>query len=217
MSVRNPNGFDPLDNHLRGLFTRAANHIEPQSDLAESVQRRLEQGDRSTPTGVAQRRPAVAATLSAFLVVALLAGVFFAFGRGGLRPSGTGGTGGSPAATSTTATTPLRVTSVDLAVSPQSIAGEACGANVTFTYTATFHLPAQSAGGVIQFAYTLNNGRSQTTDSVQAPAGATSVTATFTSSGALPVDHTYPEPAIVMVTSPNQIMSPSVTPNGSCG
>lgn len=214
MSPSNPDGFDPLDNQLRGLFTRAANHIEPQTDLAESVQRRLAQGGWSTPTQVAQRGPAVAATLSAFLVVALLAGVFFMFGRGGLRP---GGTGGSPAVTATTATTPLRVTSVDLAVSPQSIAGEACGASVTFTYTATFHLPAHSAGGVIQFAYTLNNGRSQTSASVRAPAGATSVTATFTSSGALPVDHTYPAPAIVMVTSPNQIMSPSVTPSGSCG
>lgn len=214
MSLRNRDGLDPLDNDLHGLFTRAASHIEPQPDLAESVQRRLERGGWSTPMGVAQRGPAVAATLSAFLVVALLAGVFFAFGRGGLR---SGGTGGSPAATNTTGATPLRVTSVDLAVSPESIAGEACGANVTFTYTATFHLPAHSAGGVIQFAYTLNNGRSQTSASVRAPAGATSVTATFTSSGALPVDHTYPAPAIVMVTSPNQVTSPAAMPSGSCG
>lgn len=217
MSLRNPDGFDPLDDDLRGLFTRAANHIEPQPDLAESVQRRLEQGGWSTRMGTAQRGPTVATTLSALLVVALLAGVFYLFGRGGLRSGGTGGTGGSPAATATTATTPLRVTSVDLAVSPDSIAGKACGASVTFTYTATFHLPAHSAGGEIQFAYTLNNGRSQTSDSVQAPAGATSVTATFTSSGALPVDHTYPAPAIVMVTSPNQLTSPAAMPSGSCG
>lgn len=215
MSHQNPDGFDQLDDELRGLFTRAASHIDPPRDLADSVQRRLAQGGWSTRAGAAQRSPAIAATLSVFVVVALLVGVFYAFGRGGLRPGGSGGTGGSPGTGS--APVALSVSSVDLAVSPTSIAGAVCGSSATFTYTATFHVPAHSAGGVIQFAYTLNNGRSQTAASVRAPAGATSVTATFTSSGALPVDHTYPAPAIVMVTSPNQIMSPSVTPSGACG
>ncbi|HEX2349058.1 MAG TPA: hypothetical protein VHI51_11560, partial [Ktedonobacterales bacterium] len=88
--------------------------------------------------------------------------------------------------------------------------------SATFTYTATFHVPAHSAGGVIQYAYTLNNGRSQTAGSVQVPAGATSAAATFTSAGALPADHTWPGVAMVMVTSPNHVTSPSVTPSGAC-
>lgn len=214
MSHQNPDGFDQLDDELRGLFTRAASHIDPPRDLAESVQQRLTQGGWSTHAGTAQRSPAIAATLSVFVVVALLVGVFYAFGRGGLRPGGSGGTGGSPGTGSAPAA--LSVSSVDLAVSPTSIAGAVCGSSATFTYTATFHVPAHSAGGVIQYAYTLNNGRSQTAGSVQVPAGATSATATFTSAGALPADHTWPGVAMVMVTSPSHVTSPGVTPSGAC-
>jgi len=214
MSHQNPDGFDQLDDELRGLFTRAASHIDPPRDLADSVQQRLTQGGWSTHAGAAQRSPAIAATLSAFVVVALLVGVFYAFGRGGLRPGGSGGTGGSPGTGSAPAA--LSVSSVDLAVSPTTIAGAVCGSSATFTYTATFHVPAHSAGGVIQYAYTLNNGRSQTAGSVQVPAGATSATATFTSAGALPADHTRPGVAMVMVTSPNHVTSPGVTPSGAC-
>lgn len=214
MSHQNPDGFDQLDDELRGLFTRAASHIDPPRDLADSVQQRLTQGGWSTHAGAAQRSPAIAATLSAFVVVALLVGVFYAFGRGGLRPGGSGGTGGSPGTGSAPAA--LSVSSVDLAVSPTTIAGAVCGSSATFTYTATFHVPAHSAGGVIQYAYTLNNGRSQTAGSVQVPAGATSATATFTSAGALPADHTWPGVAMVMVTSPNHVTSPGVTPSGAC-
>lgn len=214
MSHQNPDGFDQLDDELRGLFTRAASHIDPPRDLADSVQQRLAQGGWSTHAGAAQRSPAIAATLSAFVVVALLVGVFYAFGRGGLRPGGSGGTGGSPGTGSAPAA--LSVSSVDLAVSPATIAGAVCGSSATFTYTATFHVPAHSAGGVIQYAYTLNNGRSQTAGSVQVPAGATSVTATFTSAGELPADHTWPGVAMVMVTSPNHVTSPGVTPSGAC-
>jgi hypothetical protein len=124
----------------------------------------------------------------------------------------------SSAATATPAASPapFTVASVDLAVSPASIAGAACGSQASFTYTATFHIPAGTAGGTIQFGYTLNNGRSQTPGTVAVPAGATSQTFTFTSSGALPPDHTYPGVAIVMVTSPNNILSPSAQPSGSC-
>jgi hypothetical protein len=108
------------------------------------------------------------------------------------------------------------VTSVDLSVSPNSIAGTACGSSATFSYTAVFHIPANTPGGSIQFAYTLNNGRSQSPASVTASAGQTSVTYQFTSSGTLPPDHTYPGQAIVMVISPNQVQSPSVLPSGTC-
>jgi hypothetical protein len=138
-----------------------------------------------------------------------------------LSACGTTGAGGStstPISTSTPQSTPVpfSVTSVDLSVTPTSIAGTTCGSSATFTYTATFHVAADSAGGTIQFAYTLNNGRSQTPGTVTVAAGQTSATYTFTSSGTLPPDHTYPGVAIVMVTSPNSVLSTSVQPSGTC-
>ncbi|HEX6121948.1 MAG TPA: hypothetical protein VFY89_02255, partial [Ktedonobacterales bacterium] len=92
----------------------------------------------------------------------------------------------------------------------------ACGSSASFTYTAVFHLANNTSGGTIQFAYTLNNGRSQTPATVTASAGQSSTTFQFTSAGTLPADHTYPGPAIVMVTSPNQVTSPSALPSGTC-
>jgi hypothetical protein len=131
----------------------------------------------------------------------------------GLSSTSTGGTGGT---TAPPTSVPFSVTSVDLSVSPASLGGTACGSSASFTYTATFHVPGGTAGGTIVFAYTLNNGRSQTPGSVTVAAGQTSATSTFTSSGTLPADHTYPGVAIVMVTNPNQVQSPSVEPNGTC-
>ncbi len=59
----------------------------------------------------------------------------------------------APTTTPVPTSTPVAfaVTSVDLAVSPSDITGTACGTSVTFTYTATFHIPANTAGGTIQF------------------------------------------------------------------
>ena len=138
-----------------------------------------------------------------------------------LAACGAAGAGGGTATPTTppppTATpVPFTVTSVDLVVCPASIAGTTCGSSATFTYTATFHIPAGTGGGTIQFAYTLNNGRSQTPGSVTVPAGQTTATYTFTSTGVLPQDHTYPGVAIVMVTSPSNVLSPGARPSGSC-
>ncbi|HEY7350859.1 MAG TPA: hypothetical protein VH599_21290 [Ktedonobacterales bacterium] len=112
--------------------------------------------------------------------------------------------------------TPFTVTSVDLAVKPASIAGMACGSSVHFTYTGTFHIPAGTAGGTIRFEYTLNNGRSSTNASVKVSPGQTTQTYTFSSSGTLPPDHTYPGIAEILVISPHAVHSPQVKPSGSC-
>lgn len=122
----------------------------------------------------------------------------------------------SPASTPSPTSTPFKVTGVDLTVNPNSIAGKACGSSVSFTYTATFHIAANSPGGTIQFMYTVNNGRGSTNASVKVGAGKTVATYTFTSSGTLPPDHTYPGIAEVVVNSPNAINSPQVQPAGSC-
>jgi len=86
----------------------------------------------------------------------------------------------------------------------------------TFTYTATFHIPAGTAGGTIQFLYTWNNGHASPSASVTVPPGQSTATYTFTSSGTLYVDHTYPGIAEVLVNSPNAVNSPQVKPSGTC-
>lgn len=122
----------------------------------------------------------------------------------------------TPTKASSPASTPFKVTSVDLAVSPNTIAGKACGSSASFTYTATFHIPAGTAGGTIQFMYTTNNGRASTDANVTVDPGATTKTYTFTSSGTLYADHTYPGIAEIMVNSPNNVSSPQVKPTGAC-
>jgi len=164
--------------------------------------------------------------LLGMVFICLLAFVLVACGSNG-GGSGSNGSGSTPT-TATTATptppptpsptpTPFKVTSVDLSVNPNTIAGKLCGSSASFTYTATFHVPAGTAGGTIQFSYTLNNGRSQTNASVNVAAGETTKTYTFTSSGTLYPDHTYPGIAEVLTSSPNVVNSPQVKPSGSCG
>src|SRR6185437_6655827 len=131
--------------------------------------------------------------------------------------SSTGG-GAQPIATATSSapSAAFAVTTVDLTVNPNSIAGKTCGSSASFTYTATFHVPAYTAGGTIQFMYTTTNGRRSTSEHVTVPAGATTATYMFTTSGPLPTDHTFPGVAEVMVTSPGNAHSPQVTVAGSC-
>ena len=111
---------------------------------------------------------------------------------------------------------PLHVTSVSMSVTPGSLAGLACGANVNVTYTALFHVNPHSAGGTVKFMYTVNNGRGQTPASIIFKPGETSKAYTFAWSGALPIDHTYPAQGGVQVTSPNQLTSSLVAPTGQC-
>lgn len=118
--------------------------------------------------------------------------------------------------TPTTRPVPFKVTSVDMSITPGSIAGIACGTNVTVTYTATIHVTPNGPGGTVQFSYTVNNGRGQTMANVTFAPGEISKTYSFTWSGALPVDHTYPQSGGIHITSPNQLISPLVAPGGTC-
>src|SRR5437660_12276064 len=103
-----------------------------------------------------------------------------------------------------------------MAVSPTSIQGLSCGTSTVVTYTAIIHVRANSAGGTVQFNYTVNNGRGQTPASITFSPGQTTRTYTFTWSGTLPADHTYPGPGGIQVTSPNQLTSQLVAPTGTC-
>ncbi len=133
---------------------------------------------------------------------------------------GGGASGPGPAATSTPTPsptpTPFKVTGVDVMVNPTSIAGMACGTAITVTYTATFHIAANSPGGPVQFLYTWNNGRASPSASITVGPGKTTATYAFTWSGKLPADHTLPSYGGVIVTSPNAVNSPLVKPAGMC-
>lgn len=124
----------------------------------------------------------------------------------------------TPAASASPSPTavPLTVKSVDMAVSPSSLKGYACGKTLTVTYTATFHFPSGNAGGQVAFQYTINNGRGSTQAELTVQPGQTTVPYRFTWSGALPADHTMPEPGGVMVTSPNALTSSLLGPSGAC-
>jgi hypothetical protein len=135
---------------------------------------------------------------------------------GGGNSSATPTPGVTPTSTPTTPAAQFKVASVDMAVNPTSIAGLTCGTNLTVTYTATFHVPTNSPGGTVQFGYTVNNGRGESMASIIFAPGETTKTYSFTWQGALPPDHTYPEPGGVMVTSPNQVTSSLVGPTGMC-
>ena len=133
----------------------------------------------------------------------------------GLSLAACGNGGGNAGNSSTPTTVPLKVLSVDITVGP-SLKGHTCGSQFTETYTATFHFPANTAGGQVQFQYTTDNGRGSTPASLTIPAGQTSATYQFTWSGQLPADHTAPGNGGVMVTSPNSLTSQLVAPSGSC-
>src|SRR5260370_15754453 len=74
-------------------------------------------------------------------------------------------TGPTATATSTPPPVLFQVTSVDLGVDPNSIAGKVCGSSASFTYTATFHIPAGTTRGTIHVFYTGYNLPSSTSAS----------------------------------------------------
>jgi hypothetical protein len=158
-----------------------------------------------------QRLGILAAAVFLLALVGSLALVFYA-----VRHNDGGTASPNPTSTPSTARVPLKVTSVSMSVTPASIAGLSCGTNLTVTYTATIHVVPDSSGGTVKFNYTVNNGRSQTPASINFNPGETTKSYTFTWSGALPADHTYPGLGGIQVTSPNQLTSPLVAPTGQC-
>lgn len=160
--------------------------------------------------------------LAAIIVLAALVGsLALLFSDTRTHPGGPASGGPQPVGSSTithtpTHRTPLRVTSIDITVAPDSIADLSCGTSVTVKYMATIHVAANNSGGTVTFGYTINNGRSQNMASVHFAAGETHKTYTFTWSGPLPIDHTYPQPGGINVISPNPLLSPLLGPSGRC-
>ena len=111
---------------------------------------------------------------------------------------------------------PFKVTSIDLSVSPTSISLWKCGSSIQVVYNAVFHVVSGPHGGTMVFSYTLNNGRSQTPEKLTILPGQRLSNFVFTWQGSLPADHTSPGLGGVLVTSPNSIRSPMVSPSGKC-
>jgi len=191
-------------------------YMQDQQTQNSSMGRLRPQGpQRPRRNSLVQRLGMLAAAVLLVALVGSMAIVFYAVRHTNGGPASPHPT---PTLTSTpkTAPVPLKVISVGMSVMPRSIAGIPCGTNVTVTYTALFHVTPKSAGGTVQFSYTVNNGRGQTMASLNFGPGETTKTYTFAWSGALPADHTYPGPGGVEVTSPNQLISPLVAPTGRC-
>ena len=116
----------------------------------------------------------------------------------------------------TTNATTFTVTSITMSVSPTSVSLWKCGSYIQVVYNAVFHVVSGPNGGTIVFSYTVNNGRSQTFEKLTILPGQSRSNFTFTWQGSLPSDHTYPGLGGVLVTSPNSIRSPMVSPSGKC-
>jgi len=156
-------------------------------------------------------------SLAAVAVVLALIGTVAVFFYSARNNGSSGPPSSHPTSTATAASgVVFQVTTVDMSVKPTSITGMACGSTVTVTYTARFHAPVNTQGGVVRFTYTVNNGRGQNSASVTFAPGQTSKSYSFTWRGALPADHTYPELGGVQVTSPNQLTSQLLGPAGRC-
>src|SRR5579864_9521410 len=168
-------------------------------------------GSPSRHTSLMQRLGLLAVAIFLVALIGSLALVFYA-----VRHTNGGTASPNPISTISAARVPLKVTSVSMSVTPESIAGVSCGTNVSVAYTALFHVTPNSVGGPVHFAYTVNNGRGQTPASISFNPGETTKSYTFTWSGALPLDYTYPGQGGVQVTNPNQLTSSLVAPTGQC-
>ncbi|PWT72802.1 MAG: hypothetical protein C5B60_09045 [Chloroflexi bacterium] len=159
------------------------------------------------------RLSSLAAVAVVLALIGTVAVVFYS--TRGNPPGGTS----SPTATATStaaSAAAFQVSKVTMSVNPVSISGMACGTTTTVTYTAVFQVPANTQGGTVKFNYTVNNGRGTNPASLTFSPGQTTQSYTFTWSGALPADHTYPGQGGVQVTSPNQYTSQLVAPTGQC-
>lgn len=224
----NPREMTRIETHLP-TCPACQQHLAQFDAIAQGLraQRELEPGNRiwnhvqthiSQPTTVhwlnernySMNPRSLWGGIGATALVLLLAVFFFQVLQN--RPSGPASSG--PATTVPAAL--FKVTSIGLTVNPASVAGIACGSQLTVTYTATFHVAPSSPGGTIQFNYTSTNGRGSNRASVAMAPGQTSATYSYSATGTLSGDHTFPGIGEVISTSPNVMNSPQVSTQGVC-
>lgn len=111
---------------------------------------------------------------------------------------------------------PFHVNSIAMSVTPATLSTWNCGAYIQVVYHAVFYLSPGASGGVMEFSWTVNNGRGQTNEKLTILPGQMKTDYTFTWQGALLADHVYPGEGLVMTTSPNVLLSKAVVPSGKC-
>ena len=116
----------------------------------------------------------------------------------------------------TTNAATFSVTSIAMSVTPTTVSLWKCGSSIQVVYNAVFHVVSGPNGGTMVFFYTVNNGRIQTMAKLTILPGQHQSNFVFTWQGSLPIDHTYPGPGGVLVTSPNSLVSQTVLPAGKC-
>lgn len=112
------------------------------------------------------------------------------------------------------ATVPFKVRSITISVSPASIAGMTCGTLVNVTYTATITVASGSPGGTVQLTWHI--GSSTSPASATFGPGETSKTVSFTDSGSLAANNSFPRNGSITSTSPNVVNSTTIRPAGTC-
>jgi hypothetical protein len=120
------------------------------------------------------------------------------------------------ASTHTRDVAPFSVTSVEMTILPADLSTWTCGSTIQVIYNAVFHVNSGPTGGTITFSYTSDNGMSQTDAVLTIIPGQNTSNYTWTWEGTLPADHTAPGAGAVMVTSPNSIASPMLSPTQGC-
>ena len=165
-------------------------------------------------------------SLFAALLALMMASLFAACGTSSSTTTSTA----SPTKTTSTATSTasptktngsastvlLKVIGVDISLSVPSIRNTTCGTNITESYNAVFHFPANTSGGTVTFQTTTNNGRSSQPASLTVRPQQTSATYTFSQSGQANSDNVFPGRGGVQVTAPNTYTSDMVAPLGPC-
>ena len=168
--------------------------------------------------------------VAAVLLLLFVGGLFYVLGqRNNTSPGLTPTPGVTPTPTPTATATPgktptptptsvpFQVTTIDMAVSPLTIAGMSCGTQLNVTYTATFNVLPKGPGGAVQFTYTTDGGHTSKTGVKQISPGQTSIQFQFPASGTLPPNGgAFPGSGQVTTTSPNVLSSQVITPSGAC-
>lgn len=109
---------------------------------------------------------------------------------------------------------PFQVVGLSVSMNPASIAGIACGTNISVTYTATIAIAPDSNAGTVQLVWTV--GFAHFAASINFAPAQTIQTIALTQTGTIDRLVKFPRPASISSTSPNSFSSATVQCNSVC-
>lgn len=127
-----------------------------------------------------------------------------------------GRAGGPVSNAATNTTSAFKVLSVNMLVNPTSVSQFVCGTTTSVTWTAIIRIAPNGPGGTIQLSYTWDEGRSSMNASIAVAPKATVRLFSFTHTGTVESDHSFPQYGSVQVTSPNLVTAQEIIPSGTC-